>query len=384
VLLTMTVLSGPPPGRLERKTCMGRDGVPIVYSAAGSGEPALVFIHGAFANRSFWDEQVKALSPRHRVVALDLPGHGESGVRRDGWGLPELGEDVRAVVENEHVASVVIFCSSLGGIAVEAALRRPGTVLGIVGVDTFEMLGYRLPAEQARHGAEDFRRDYSGSVKALAKRLFHGDAAPALVADTERRMLRTAPAIGYQVLLSAADYDLPAAVRRLTVPLLAINGDLVPTDVTNGRSIKPDFQAIVMEHTGHYPMLERPEEFDRHVRQVVAALVRHAADRAPLLLGGALQPPVRERVVLTAAQLERCAGRYEVAPGVVFSVTREGDHLLARPPDQSKLELLPSSDSEFFVTYADMRFVFELSEPGPAKALVLIQMGREARANRQE
>ena len=52
------------PAGPERKTCKAADGVPIVYSAAGSGEPALVFIHGGFANRGFWDEQIKAFSPR--------------------------------------------------------------------------------------------------------------------------------------------------------------------------------------------------------------------------------------------------------------------------------------------------------------------------------
>src|SRR5512143_4348551 len=78
----MIALVQPTPGGPERKTCKAADGVPIVYSVAGSGEPALVFIHGGFANRSFWDEQIKAFSPRRRVVALDLPGHGDSGADR--------------------------------------------------------------------------------------------------------------------------------------------------------------------------------------------------------------------------------------------------------------------------------------------------------------
>ena len=56
-----------------------------------------------------------------------------------------------------------------------------------------------------------------------------------------------------------------AAGRRLTVPLRAINGDLYPTDVAANRKIKPDFDAIVMPHMGHYPMLERPDEFNRLV-----------------------------------------------------------------------------------------------------------------------
>ena len=68
------------------------------------------------------------------------------------------------------------------------------------------------------------------------------------------------------------DYDFAAPLRRLTVPLRAINGDVYPTDIPGVRKTKPDFDAIVMKHMGHYPMLERPEEFNRHVAAVAASL----------------------------------------------------------------------------------------------------------------
>jgi pimeloyl-ACP methyl ester carboxylesterase len=345
----------------------------------------LVFIHGGFANRSFWDEQIKAFSPRHRVVALDLPGHGESGADRKKWGMPGFGDDVRAVVEAEGLKKVVLFGNSLGGpVAVEAALRLPGKVLGVVGVDTFQRLG-KLTAEQARPRAEAFRSDYAGSMKAMVKQLFHPDAPPALMADAEQRMLHTPPEVAYQILLSIGDYDGPAAMGRLTVPLLAINGDLFPTNLTNVRSVKPDFEAIVMKHMGHYPMLERPEEFDGHVSDVVAALVRHAADGAPLRLAGALDAPkVRKQVRLTPAQLDRCVGRYEIAPGFVLTITREGDRLMSQATGQQSVEIFPESESEFFLKVVDAQLSFELKEPGPAKGVVLHQGGRDVPAKRLE
>lgn len=51
--------------------------------------------------------------------------------------------------------------------------------------------------------------------------------------------------------------------------LLAINGDLYPKNVEALRKIKADFDAVVMKHMGHYPMLERPVEFNEHVDNVV-------------------------------------------------------------------------------------------------------------------
>lgn len=381
----VVALAPPTTATPERKACKAADGVPIVYAAAGSGEPALVFIHGGFANRGFWDEQIKAFSPRHRVVALDLPGHGESGADRRKWGLPELGDDVRAVVEAEGLKKVVLFGNSLGGpVAVEAALRLPGKVLGVVGVDTFQML-HEPSVEQARNQAEAFRSDYAGSIKAMVKRLFHPDAPPSLMAGAEQRMLHTRPEVAYQILLSLGNYDEPAAVRRLTVPLLAINGDLYPTDLVNVRSVKPDFEAIVMKHMGHYPMLERPREFDGHASEVVAALVRHAADGKPVQLAGALAPPkARKEVRLTPTQLDRCTGRYEIAPGFVLTITREGERLLSQATGQPSVEIFAESESEFFPKAFDARLTFDLKEPGPAKGVVLHQGGRDVAARRLE
>jgi len=258
---------------IDRKTCAAQDGVTLVYAAAGVGEPALVFVHGGLANRSFWDGQLRSLAGRHRVIALDLPGHGESGSNRQQWGIPEFGADVRAVVEAERLGTVIIFGNSLGGpVAIEAALLLPGKTLGVVGVDTFQRLAYSVSAEDARQRAEAFRDDYAGSLKQMMKRLFHPDADPKLVADAERRMSTTPPDAAYKMFLSLAGYDLAASARRLTVPLRAINGDINPTDVAEVRKVKADFDAAILKHAGHYPMLERPAEFDRLVMEVVRGL----------------------------------------------------------------------------------------------------------------
>jgi pimeloyl-ACP methyl ester carboxylesterase len=258
---------------IERKTCKAPDGVTIVYSAAGSGEPGLVFIHGGLANRGFWDGELKNLSAHHRVVAPDLPGHGESGANRQKWGIPGWGADVRAVAEAEHLGKVIILGNSLGGpVAIEAALLLPGKVLGVVGVDTFQELGYTITPEEARQRAEAFRSDYAGSLKKMVTMLFHLDADPALMADAERRMSGISPEVAYKMFLSLAGYDTGASARRLTVPLRAINGDLYPTNIASVRKITADFDAVVMKHMGHYPMLERPAEFDRLVMEVVTQL----------------------------------------------------------------------------------------------------------------
>ena len=258
---------------VHRKTCQAPDGVTIVYSAAGAGETALVFVHGGLADRSFYDGQLRAFAGRFRIIALDLAGHGESGANRKKWGLPEFGADIKAVVTAEKLKRVILFGNSLGGpAAVEAALILPGTAIGVVGIDTFQRLEYTYTPDEARQRAEAFRADYPGSMKAMVKALFHADTDPALVAEAERRMMKTSPATAYAMFLGMAGYDMAASVRRLTVPLRAINGDLYETDVQANRKIIADFDAVTMKHVGHYPMLEKPDEFNRNVTGVVEEL----------------------------------------------------------------------------------------------------------------
>jgi pimeloyl-ACP methyl ester carboxylesterase len=260
--------------RIERKTCLAEDGVSIVYSATGAGDPALVFIHGGLADRTFWDGQLREFAGLHRVVALDLPGHGESGLNRKKWGIPEFGADVKAVIEAEKLKNVIIFGNSLGGpVAIEAALLLPDRVLGVVGVDTFQVLNRRITPEEVKQRAELFQRDFAGALKQMVRMLFHADADPALIAEAESRMGGTSPEAAHAMFLSFAGYE-GAVASRLTVPLRAINGDLYPTDVEGNRKVKADFDAVIMKHMGHYPMLERPTEFNNLVTEIVASLTK--------------------------------------------------------------------------------------------------------------
>ncbi len=81
-------------GSLKR---VSSDGIEIVFEDTGHDEPALVLIHPAFSNRSHFAPLIAHLPKRHRVIALDLRGHGESGVPRHGFRIATFAQDVLAV-----------------------------------------------------------------------------------------------------------------------------------------------------------------------------------------------------------------------------------------------------------------------------------------------
>lgn len=64
---------------------------------------------------------------------------------------------------------------------------------------------------------------------------------------------------------SFAFYDIAAAFKRDKQPIRCINGDLYPTRVEENRGLHPDFDAVVLPHTGHFPLLEKPGLFNRYL-----------------------------------------------------------------------------------------------------------------------
>lgn len=272
----------PPTPPVRRKTCAAPDGVSIAYSTAGTADTAIVFIHGGMADRGFFDRAFDALSTRYRVIALDLAGHGESGTNRKVWDIPAFATDVKAVIEAENLKRVVLFGNSLGGpVAIEAALLLPGRVLGVVGIDTFQDLAnprtpeYRRAVEKEfREAADAVRANYLAALKPMIRSLFHPDADPWLIALAEQRMVRTPAEVTVAMLMEAATYDSAPAARKLTVPLRAMNGDIYPTDIGAIRKVTPDFDAVIMKHMGHFPMLERPDEFNRIVLGMMETLAK--------------------------------------------------------------------------------------------------------------
>jgi pimeloyl-ACP methyl ester carboxylesterase len=85
------------------------DNVAISYDVQGEGEPALVFVHGWSCDKSYWRLQVPYFAKRHKVVTIDLGGHGESGIGRETWTMEAFGKDVAAVVEELELGRVRAF-----------------------------------------------------------------------------------------------------------------------------------------------------------------------------------------------------------------------------------------------------------------------------------
>ena len=284
--LAIALVALSPPARAGSQgavsgTATSPDGIPIRYHAAGKGDPALVFVHCGGCERSFWDGQMAYFAAKHRVVALDLAGHGQSGAGRKDWTMPAFGQDVVSVVEALGLKRVVLIGHSLGGPAVlEAARRVPGRVAGLVLVDSWVDFEQRFPAEEVEKYVSALQADYRATTTAIVSQyLFSASTPEPVKARVLETVLSEPQEIGVAVTRSSMTYSPLPALREIKAPIRAINSDLFPTKVEGNRRYAPGYQAAIMKGAGHYLMLEQPEAFNTLLAEALRELARSGGRR---------------------------------------------------------------------------------------------------------
>jgi sigma-B regulation protein RsbQ len=252
------------------------DGIPIHYSVAGKGDPALVFIHCWGCNRNFWENQVAEFSKTNRVVTIDLPGHGESGAGRNEWTIESYGDDVKQVVTKLGLKRVVLVGSSMGGpIALEAAKRMPDNVVAIVPVDSLQNVEVTLTPEQLDAVIQQMTADYKGATTGLLNQYFFSASTPeAVKTRVVNEALSRQPETAIAILKGIFAYKPGPTLKELKVPIKAINADLNPTMLEINRKYAPQFDAVIIKGTGHYPMLEDPTRFNQMLAEILKSLPR--------------------------------------------------------------------------------------------------------------
>lgn len=255
------------------------DGVVIRYEVHGAGEPALVFIHGWCCDRTFWQPQLDHFAKSRRVVAIDLGGHGASGLGRKVWSMAAFGRDVAAVVEKLQLQSVILVGHSMGGpVMLEAAPLLKERLVGLVGVDTLtdpeekyspeQMAEYRLPFEQ------DFAKGMGAALR-HEHDFFTARTNPALIERIVAKMTAAPPAVGvsaFQAMLDFANEFERPRMKEIQVPLVCINAVRDPQKVAAGQKYAPQFEVVALPDAGHFLMMEFPNEFNALLEKTLAGM----------------------------------------------------------------------------------------------------------------
>lgn len=264
-------------GEIKRDTFRAADGVNIVYDVRGKGDTALVFIHGWTMDRQSWKHQLDAFADEYRVVALDLAGHSESGKDRAKWSIAGLADDVAGLIKKLELKRVIFVGHSMGGpVSLMTAKRVPENVIGIVGVDTLHNVEFKFPEEVSKKFMAGFEKDFKGTLRAAMKGMLPAKVDEKLVTWITEMSEKQDPKMAVGLMNDMSRLDLKAAMKEAGKPIRAINAApetpfAIPTDLEVNRKYA-DFDAVIMKGVGHFPMLERPDEFNMKLRQVLKEL----------------------------------------------------------------------------------------------------------------
>jgi pimeloyl-ACP methyl ester carboxylesterase len=159
-----------------------------------------------------------------------------------------------------------------GFVVIEAARLLPGRVIGLIGVDTLHDVEMKFPKDETERMVKGLERDFAGTCKPFVKSMFLESSEAELVTEVTDDMCSAPPEVAIASLRAATSYDAAAGLDAAKVPLRCINGTHIPTNVETNQKHTPSFHVYPIENTGHFPMLERPVEFNRLLRQAVEEL----------------------------------------------------------------------------------------------------------------
>lgn len=275
------------PSLLQKQQVL--DSIQLAYSEAGKGAETIFLIHGLGGNRHHWQQSIPFLSREYRVLAVDLPGYGDSplqAVPNDSL-LHFFSASLLALMDSLSIPKAHFVGHSMGGqLAILFALENPGRVQKLVlaapaGIETFteaEAQGLNAYAKQAcpqKLPEAQIRQNYAINFYQMP------EASEALI--QERLQLNESdyfPTYA-QVLTRAVEGMLQTPVadrlQALAPPVLIVFGEedkLIPNRLLhpqlNTKAVAekaqeaiPDSQLIMLAEAGHLLMFEQPETFNQ-------------------------------------------------------------------------------------------------------------------------
>lgn len=292
----------------SKVSTVSRDGVQISYTSAEptfgtfDNSQAVVFIHGALCDNSDWRYQFEQLARSHRVVALDLVGHGNSEKKSGRIGIQAFAKDVEAVCQHLRVNKVVLVAHSMGcRVALQCALDMPNKIAALVLLD-----GAYLSPQPTKGMAQAAQSELAQATYKRVQALYDGPQLPAVINGAFAQMFFNASFLSLRDQIVARALNLPAFVARelmpdftawdilhmentiatITAPILAICSTSFNSSrqrVMLGKDESTPWIQVLQQHArrlqitrytdaGHFVMLEQPErigqDIDRQLRGI--------------------------------------------------------------------------------------------------------------------
>jgi len=253
------------------------DSTSIHYLHKGDGETTLLFLHGWCINAEYWEDQLDYFGDNYAVYALDLPGFGLSSTIRKSWTVPEYARDVIAFIKKLRLKNVVLIGHSMSGdIILQTALYNDPSIVGVIGIDNFKLVGVEFTPEQMEEYTSFIKmmeQDYQKMAASYADQyLFHPSTDSSDRARVKADFTNANEEVAMATLRENMNYGEHESekLKELNYKLYLLNSDAYPTNIDGLKAnCRKSFEIFDIHATGHYPMIEKPDEFNRILEQIL-------------------------------------------------------------------------------------------------------------------
>lgn len=260
----------------KRVEVMNKD-VRIAYNSCGDADTTLLFVHGWCINKEYWAPQEKYFCKRYKVVGIDLPGFGQSGVNRSDWSFENYAADIKAVIDQLQLKHVILIGHSMSGdILLQVSNKYPSLVAGIVGIDNLHEPAGKFTAQEQKDAAiflNMLQTSFDSTVyNYMRPGLFQPATDTAVVHRVMQDVFATDSSIATKVLTSLMTVSQQEKIlmQGLSHKLYLVNSDVQPVKTDSlAKYCKNGFSVETVHATGHYPMIEKPAEFNAALQKVI-------------------------------------------------------------------------------------------------------------------
>lgn len=268
------------PDEYEKNGIIEKGNVRIAYNRCVSGDTTLFFIHGWAINKEYWKNQETYFCKNYSVVTMDLPGFGASGKNRTVYDFEEYANDVKAIIDELKLKNVIAIGHSMSGdILLQLSSRFPESVIGIVGVDNLHEPGNALSPEEQRQTDEFFtmmENHFDSTINTYMRGgLFQPSTDTAIINRVLHDVSTGDSVIAINVLRSLAEVSQneKEMMQNLSHTLYLVNSDVNAVDsAALAKYCKHGFHVELVHGTGHYPMLEAPDEFNKALERTISLI----------------------------------------------------------------------------------------------------------------